>query len=99
MYRDVRGVAVTAASPAAVGAYDATLRSYLRFGGDTGELLKATGQTDPDMPMGTCLRGYFFNLMGAAALRPRAAKLAEQAKAQAARGTEREKLHATALAA
>src|ERR1051325_10790633 len=41
MYRDVRGLPLTAASQAAVDAYDATVGSYLRFGRDTGDLLKA----------------------------------------------------------
>lgn len=97
MHQDVRGLELTAASAAAAGAYDATVGSYLRFGRDTGDFLKAMGQADPEMPMGLCLRGYFFNLMGAGALRPRAAKAAEQAKAQAGRATARERLHIAAL--
>jgi tetratricopeptide (TPR) repeat protein len=99
MYRDVRGLELTAASQQAAEAFDATVGSYLRFGRDTGEFLKALGQSDPDMPMALCLRGYFFNLMGAGALRPRAVKAAEQARAQADRATARERLHITALEA
>lgn len=98
-YQDIRGLPLTAASQAAADAYDAVVGSYLRFGRDTGELLKACAQADPDMPMGLVLRGYFFNLMGAAALRPRAAKAAEQAGAQAGRVTARERTHIAALAA
>lgn len=99
MYQDVRGLQLTAASARAAEAYDATVGAYLRFGRDTGDFLKALGQADPDMPMGLCLRGYFFNLMGAAPLRVRAAKVAEQARAQAGRATERERLHVAALEA
>jgi tetratricopeptide (TPR) repeat protein len=99
MYRDRRGLELTAASQEAAEAFDATVGAYLRFGRDTGEQLKALGQADPDMPLGVCLRGYFFNLMGVGALRPRAAKAAEQARAQADRATARERLHIAALEA
>lgn len=98
-YQDIRGLPLTAASQQAADAFDAVVGSYLRFGRDTGELLKACSLADPDMPMGFCLRGYFFNLMGAAGLRPRAQKAAEQARAQVAQATTRERLHVTALEA
>src|SRR3546814_21061305 len=51
------------------------------------------------MPMAHVLRGYFFHLMGNAALLPRARRSLETAEAASARLMPRERMHVAALAA
>src|SRR3546814_18583270 len=80
MLKDSRGVALTATNQAAVDAFDRVVEAYLRFGRDTGVLLKRVAAEDPDMPMAHVLRGYFFHLMGNAALLPRARRSLETAE-------------------
>src|SRR3546814_9999932 len=93
MLKDSRGVAVTATNQAAVDAFDRVVEAYLRFGRDTGVLLKRVAEEDPDMPMAHVLLGYFFHLMGTAALLPRARRCLEAAEAASARLTPRERMH------
>jgi hypothetical protein len=57
------GVEFTAASEAAVEAFDATVESYSSFSRDIGTRLKATFEADPAMPMAHVLKGYFFQYM------------------------------------
>src|SRR3546814_16699992 len=99
MLKDSRGVALTATNQAAVDAFDRVVEAYLRFGRDTGVLLKRVAAEDPDMPMAHVLRGYFFHLMGNAALLPRARRSLETAEAASARLMPRERMHLAALAA
>ena len=99
MLMDSRGVAFTAANQAAVDAFDKTVEAYLRFGRDTGDRLRQVAAVDPDMPMAHVLRGYFFHLMGNAALQPRARRALETAEAASARLLPRERMHLAALAA
>jgi tetratricopeptide (TPR) repeat protein len=101
MPKDCRGLETTAASDAAVEAYDRTIRAYLGFARDTGDRLKAVYKADPDMPMAHCLKGYFFQLFSNPALHPKADQALDQAtKAAAARGANpREQMHIAALAA
>jgi len=101
MPKDCRGLETTAASDAAVAAYDRTIRAYLCFARDTGDQLKAVYKADPDMPMAHCLKGYFFQLFSNPALHPKAEQALEQArKAAEARGANpRERMHIAALAA
>src|SRR3546814_20686090 len=51
MLKDSRGVALTATNQAAVDAFDRVVEAYLRFGRDTGLLLKRVAAEDPDMPI------------------------------------------------
>ena len=51
MPKDCRGLEITAASDAAVAAYDRTVRAYLGFARDTGDQLKGVYKADADMPM------------------------------------------------
>jgi len=99
MLTDSRGVAFTAANQAAVDAFDRTVEAYLRFGRDTGDRLKESAAADPDMPMAHVLRGYFFHLMGNAALLPRARRSLDAAEAASASLLPRERMHVAALAA
>ncbi len=101
MPKDCRGLELTAASDAAVAAYDRTVSAYLAFARDTGEHLKAVYKADADMPMAHCLKGYFFQLFSNPALHPKAEQALAQANAAAdARGaTARERMHIDALAA
>lgn len=99
MYTDKRGVPCTAASREAVDALDAVIDEYLGFGRNTGTLLKQVAALDPEMPMAQVLRGYFFHLMGNAALLPRARKSLETAEAFAEHASRRERMHVAALAA
>lgn len=57
------GVEFTAASEAAVEAFDATVESYSSFSRDIGTRLKATFDADPAMPMAHVLKGCFFQYM------------------------------------
>ncbi|MDX2141788.1 MAG: hypothetical protein SFV19_00410 [Rhodospirillaceae bacterium] len=99
MLRDAYGLEVTAASQAAVEAFDGTLMSYLGFANDIGPRLKDTLTRDPNMVLAHCFKGYLFHLMGAKALVPRAVKELELAKAHAGRAMVREQLHVRALEA
>jgi len=101
MPKDCRGLEMTAASDAAVAAYDRTVAAYLAFARDTGDQLKAVYDADPDLPMAHCLKGYFFQLFSNPALHPKAEQALEQARrAAAARGANaREQMHIAALAA
>mgnify|MGYP001240519314 CR=1 FL=1 len=99
MYTDKRGVPCAAASQEAVDALDAVVEEYLRFGRETGNLLKQAAAIDPDMPMAHVLRGYFFHLMGNGALLPRVRRSLEAAEGAAARASRRERMHVAALAA
>ena len=65
---------MTAAGPAAVAALDKTIMSYLAIGRETGPLLKAAFEADPDMVMAHCLKGYFLLLMGSGTLKARVPK-------------------------
>jgi tetratricopeptide (TPR) repeat protein len=101
MPKDCRGLEMTAASEAAIEAYDRTIRAYLCFARDTGEQLKAVYKADADMPMAHCLKGYFFQLFSNPALHPKAEQsLGAAKKAASARGANaREQMHIAALAA
>jgi tetratricopeptide (TPR) repeat protein len=93
------GLLFTAASDAAVAAFDRAVDEYLAFGRDTGRHLKEALTADAEMVMAHVLRGSFFNLMALPALLTRAkqALIAAQSKCDAA--TTRERMHVAALSA
>ncbi len=99
MFRDERGLEMTAASQEAVDAFDATIEAYLAQSRDTGQLLKQLGDADGDMVMGHVLRGYLFRLPAQAHLLQRAEQSLAAARAQAGTATAREQAHVRALAA
>ena len=94
---DQWGNDVTAAGPGAVAALDKTCLSYLALGQETGPLLKAVFEADPDMLMAHCLKGYFLLLMGSGPLKARVPKSVAAAEAGLAGATAREKAHVAAL--
>lgn len=93
MFQDCRGLDVTAASIAAVNAFDATIVSYLGINPSAGPNLKATLEADPDMPLAHVLKCYFFMLMATGPLQARAQKAAADARQRAESATPRERLH------
>jgi tetratricopeptide (TPR) repeat protein len=99
MPRDAHGLEVTAASQAAVEAFDATVMAYLGFAPDIGARLKETLALDPEFALAHCFKGYLFHLMGARTLVPRAVQELQAVQPRAASLTPRERCHVEALAA
>lgn len=96
MPTDARGLAVTAASDAAAAAFDHAVEGLLKYRADAGLRLQALFGLDPDMPMGHVLKGAFAMLSYNVAQLPRAQEAAAAARYA---GTERERVHAAAIAA
>ncbi|MFQ5936700.1 MAG: tetratricopeptide repeat protein, partial [Acidiferrobacterales bacterium] len=101
LHSDCRGLPITAASREAVQHYDEAVSAYLRFGRDTGPHLKASRQADPELVMGHCTKGYFFQLFCNSALAKRARSSLEAARTAAEKhnASTREHAHIAALAA
>src|SRR5258708_28843237 len=99
MYKDGRGLAVTAANEAAVTHLDAAIESYLGFRTDVGDHLKRALAADPHCALALCARGYFLLLMAARGLIPRAKDALAAAAAAKDRVTPREQAHIAALEA
>jgi len=98
MLKDSRGLPVTAASPAAVAALDATVAAYCGLRADTGEHLKRALAADPRLVMAHILRGYFTLLFARRDFLARAERAAGEA-ARIAGCTAREAAHLAALGA
>ena len=62
MLYDKRGLALTTENQTAVDAFDATVEAFLTSGRDTAPLLASLEETDPNMLMGVCLRGYLMRM-------------------------------------
>ncbi len=99
MFRDKRGLEMTASSQAAVDGFDACIDEFLASGRDAGLLLKRVSEVDPDMLMGQCLRGYFMRLPAQAHLTAQSFDALARAESLAGTGTPRERKHVEALAA
>ena len=99
MFKDKRGLAMTASSQTAVDAFDACVDEFLASGRDAALLLEKAAVIDPEMPMGQCLRGYFLKLPARAHLAAEAMGALAKAERLAAKGAKREKMHVEALAA
>ncbi|MEQ8354983.1 MAG: tetratricopeptide repeat protein [Kiloniellaceae bacterium] len=99
MHHDIRGLPQTAASAAAMAAFDATVDAYLRFELATGDRLKEALALDPAMPMAHCLKGCFLLLFAKRDLAARAAKSLGNARSAGAEAglTPREIQHLAAL--
>jgi tetratricopeptide (TPR) repeat protein len=95
MAKDIRGLALTAASDEAALAYDQVLEGYLKYRADAGLRLKAALALDPQMPMAQVMKGVFALLAMNAGLVPQARDAAAAAMRHA--GTDRERAHAAAL--
>src|SRR5579864_4024078 len=99
MLTDPRGLAVTAARAESAMRLVATIAAYCAFRKDTGDRLKETLASDPQLVMGHILRGYFMLLLVKRELVARARQAAEAADAaiKAVGATPRETLHRRAL--
>ncbi|WP_421981933.1 tetratricopeptide repeat protein [Roseibium sp.] len=98
-YSDANDLSYTASSPESAQAFSKLTSAYMGFQRETGAILKGLLETDPDMPMALCAKGYFAKLMGSSNHSARAAKVSENLNEHlAATGAnEREKQHAAAL--
>lgn len=99
MFTDTRGLEMTASSQEAVDAFDATIDEFLASGRDAAVLLKHVNESDPEMIMGQCVRGYFMRLPQQAHLIQGSNEAYEKAKALSAGANPREKMHVEALGA
>lgn len=98
MHSDARGLPITCASAEAARAYDHLITGYLTQRADAGERLKAVLAVDPDMPLAHVMKGYFAMLAFKQAMVDVAQSHATTARRACAGATERERLHAQALA-
>lgn len=99
MFRDKRGLAMTASSQAAADSFDACIDEFLASGRDAALLLKRVADVDPEMVMGQCLRGYFMRLPAQAHLAEMSHDALAAAQALEATANPREQLHIAALSA
>lgn len=99
MGQDIRGLTITAASDAAVAAFDHAIEGYLRYRADIPARMEAVFAADPYIAMGHCLKGYFAML----AFKDTALPMAQEALKAAWRfvpgATPREHAHVAALEA
>ena len=96
---DLHGLALSAPSDEACGAFNETLRRYLAYEIESTQPLFDALAAEPDFAMGQCLKGYLLLLGFKKALVPVAAKAAAQAQRLSAQASPRERLHAEALSA
>jgi tetratricopeptide (TPR) repeat protein len=99
MQRDVRGLAVSTESAAAVATFDAAIEHYLKYHADTMNLVGEALASDPDFLMAHCLRIYLLLAAANPASRPQIAHSLAVAQAGAKAATPRERLHVTAAEA
>ena len=99
MFKDTRGLEMTASSQEAVDAFDATVAEFLAAGRDAAVLLKHVNEIDPDMIMGQCVRGYFMRLPQQAHLIQGSDDAYAKAVALLDGANPREKMHVSALEA
>lgn len=95
--RDAHGLEVTAASAAAVEAFDHTVSGYLRYRADTPMRLAAAFEADSEFGLAHCLKGYFAMLSYKQATVPIAEAAAADATRFSVHATPREQAHAAAL--
>jgi tetratricopeptide (TPR) repeat protein len=99
MYQDVRGLTMTAASEAAVRAFDHVIEGYTGYRSDMAQRMEALFAADPNCGLAHCLRGYLTMMAFNQASVPTAQQAASDAERLTSRGTARERAHAAALAA
>jgi tetratricopeptide (TPR) repeat protein len=101
MYRDCRGLEVSASSHDSIDGLDRGIGAYLGSRRDTVELVDAARAADPECTLAHCLKGYLLMHAG----KPDEAALARDIAVQAGQvaegggATAREKLHIAALKA
>lgn len=100
-FADPNGLTFTASCQESANQFAELTSSYMGFRRETGAKVKALLETDPDMPMARCAKGYFAKLMGSSNHSARARSIAEDLNAhlQTVSATDRERQHAAALSA
>ena len=97
MLQDARGLQVTAASAAAVQAFDHAVAGYLGYRADTPARMIAVFEADAEFGLAHCLKGYFAMLAYKQAAVPIAESAADDAERLTTRATPRERVHVAAL--
>jgi hypothetical protein len=97
LFRDARGLDFTAASEAAVKAYDVAIDHYLGNCLDTADRIADALKADPGFVMGHVLKGDLTMLLSNVAYLPAVAKAIAAAEAGSAAVTPREHAHLEAL--
>ncbi|MGE4048920.1 MAG: tetratricopeptide repeat protein, partial [Acetobacteraceae bacterium] len=99
MYKDKRGLDITAASAEAVAAFDTAVDGYLTYRADIPQRMAAVFAADPEFGLAHTLKGYFAMLSFKAAALPMAREALADAWRCSVAGTSREHAHAAALEA
>lgn len=100
MYKDSRGLTVTATALDTVELLDAAVAAYLGMRRDVSDRAEALVRADPDCPLGHCLSGYLSMHAGKRSTLADAQKALARAKAASGgRYASRESLHVGALEA
>ena len=97
MYQDIRGLTVTAASQAAVTAFDHAIDGYLRYRADIPARMAAVFAADPEFALAHCLKGYFAMLSFKNAVVPMAHEALSDAWRHVVAASPREQAHVSAL--
>ena len=97
MFQDAHGLPVTAASTAAVQAFDHALAGYLGYRADIPQRMAALFDADPEFGLAHCLKGYFAMLSYKQAAVPMAEAAAADARRLTEHATPRERAHVAAL--
>ena len=96
MQRDMHGLAVTAASDAAVRAFDHALLGYIGYRADLADRLEGGAGRGSGFGLAHCLKGYLTMLGYNRAALVGAREAAEHARRLTARATSREQAHVAA---
>ena len=97
MQCDMHGLPVTAASDAAVRAFDHAMLGYLGYRADLTDRMRAVLAEDPGFGLAHCLKGYLIMLGYKQDALPDARAAADAAHRLTRRATSREQAHVTAL--
>ncbi|HEY4192321.1 MAG TPA: tetratricopeptide repeat protein, partial [Mesorhizobium sp.] len=99
-YQNADNLSFTASSPESATQFSAFTSRYMGFRRDTGATLKALVETDPDMPMAHCAKGYLAKLIGSSNHSARAKGISDGMAGLMDRtgANQRERSHAQALA-
>jgi tetratricopeptide (TPR) repeat protein len=97
MFQDAHGLQVTAASSAAVQAFDHAISGYLGYRADIPQRMTTLFEADAECGLAHCLKGYFAMLSYKQAALPIADAAAADARRLTERATPRERAHVAAL--
>lgn len=99
MLRDARGLELSTDSAEAVALFDRAVEHFLKFHGDTMNLVNGALAADPDFVMGHCIKGFLMMAGANPAHQPAITASLAAAEAGAAAVTRREQRHVAALLA